>query len=619
MKKGVEKRVSFLLTIFVAVMLLMEVVPLLVEASGPTLVYINPASRTVSAGQTFTLNVSCTPGQSIKSYEFKVSFNPTLLQANSVTEGNIFNGYTTFFNAGTINNTAGTIVDVYGLILGAGGVSSPGNCAYISFTAHLASGTSTVGLYNVGVTNETAYVPITVTNGSVTLREFTLSVTLDGSGSVTKNPNQATYPYGTVVQLTAVPDTGWTFSSWSGNLSGSTNPTSITMNGNKSVTAHFTQNQYTLTVTIDGSGSVTKSPDQATYTYGQVVTLTAVPGTGWAFSSWTGDLTGSQNPTTITMNGNKAVTAHFTQNQYTLTVTIDGSGSVTKNPNQATYPYGTVVQLTATADTGWTFSSWSGDLSGSANPVSITMNGNKSVTAHFTQNQYTLTVTIDGSGSVTKNPDQATYSYGQVVTLTAVANSGWAFSYWSGDLSGSQNPKTITMNGNKAVTAHFVDAMAPQISSVARTTSSPLDTDPSYGWVNVSGTVTDNVAVSQVVLKIHTPSGSWNNVSMTTRTSGKYYYRSTTAFSAAGNYSYYIWAIDTSSNANSSSNVLFSMPANWDVNIDGYCTILDLVLISNHYDQIGSNGWIREDADNNGQIKVLDLVYLSNHFGESWF
>jgi uncharacterized repeat protein (TIGR02543 family) len=391
------------------------------------------------------------------------------------------------------------------------------------------------------------------------------------------------------------------------------------MNGNKSVTAHFTQNQYTLTVTIDGSGSVTKSPDQATYTYGQVVTLTAVPGTGWAFSSWTGDLTGSQNPTTITMNGNKAVTAHFTQNQYTLTVTIDGSGSVTKNPNQATYPYGTVVQLTATADTGWTFSSWSGDLSGSANPVSITMNGNKSVTAHFTQNQYTLTVTIDGSGSVTKNPDQATYSYGQVVTLTAVANSGWAFSYWSGDLSGSQNPKTITMNGNKAVTAHFVDAMAPQISSVARTTSSPLDTDPSYGWVNVSGTVTDNVAVSQVVLKIHTPSGSWNNVSMTTRTSGKYYYRSTTAFSAAGNYSYYIWAIDTSSNANSSSNVLFSMPANWDVNIDGYCTILDLVLISNHYDQIGSNGWIREDADNNGQIKVLDLVYLSNHFGESWF
>jgi uncharacterized repeat protein (TIGR02543 family) len=590
-----------------------------VTADNPTLVYVSPASKTVSAGQTFTITIQCTPGQPIKSYELQVSFDPTLLLANSVTEGTIFNGYTTFFNEGTINNTAGTIVNIYGLILGPGLVSNPGSLVSLSFTAELASGTSTIGLSEVGVTNETEYVPITVTNGTVTLREFTLSITIDGSGSVTKNPNQATYSYGTVVQLTATPNTGWSFSSWSGNLTGSTNPTSITMNGNKSVTAHFTQNQYTLTVTIDGSGSVTKNPDQATYTYGQVVTLTAVPSTGWVFSSWTGDLTGSQNPTTITMNGNKAVTAHFTQNQYTLTVTIDGSGSVTKNPNQATYTYGQVVTLTAVPSTGWAFSSWTGDLTGSQNPTTITMNGDKAVTAHFTQNQYTLTVTIDGSGSVTKNPDQAAYTYGQVVTLTAVPNTGWAFSSWTGDLTGSQNPTTITMNGNKAVTAQFVDSMPPQISNIARTTSNPLDTDPTYGWVNVSCTVTDNVAVSQVTLRIHNPSGSWNNVSMTTKTTGKYYYRSTTAFSTIGNYSYSIKAKDTSNNVNISSNIGFSMPPNWDINNDGECAIFDLVLISNHYNENGASGWIREDADNNGEIQVLDLVYLSNHYGESWW
>jgi hypothetical protein len=169
------------------------------------------------------------------------------------------------------------------------------------------------------------------------------------------------------------------------------------------------------------------------------------------------------------------------------------------------------------------------------------------------------------------------------------------------------------------VAAHFLDTAPPQISGVARTTSDPLDTNPLYGWVNVSGTVTDNVAVSQVVLKIHKPDGSWNNVSMTSRTPGKYYYRSTTAFFATGNYSYFIWAIDTSSNTNTSGTVLFSMPANWDVNIDGYCTILDLVLISNHYSQSGSNGWIREDVDNNGEIQVLDLVCVSNHYGEVWW
>lgn len=384
-------------------MLLMGVSPIFVEATSPTLVGIIPTNLIVSAGQTFTLNVSCTPGQPIKSYEFKVSFNTTLLQANSVTEGNIFNGYTTFFNAGIIDNTAGTIVDVYGLILGTGNVSSTGNCAYISFTAHLVSGASTVGLYDVGVTNETSYVPITVTNGSVVLREFTLNITINGSGSVTKNPDQATYTYGTIVQL------------------------------------------------------------------------------------------------------------------------------------------------------------------------------------------------------------------------TATANSGYALNSWSGDLSGSQNPTSITMDGNKSVTAHFVDIMPPQISGINRSTSNPLDTDPSYGWVNVSCTVTDNVAVSQVILRIHNPGGSWNNVSMITRTTGKYYYRTTTAFSTVGNYSYSIWAKDTSNNANTSSHVLFSMPPNWDVNIDGYCTILDLVLISNHYRQSGSNGWIREDADNNGEIKLLDLVYVSDFFGESWW
>lgn len=475
MQRGVEKRATLLPTVCVVVLLLTIVVPLPVKADGPTLVQVSPLSKTVSAGQTFTLDIACTPGQPIKAYELKVLFNPTLLQANSVSEGTIFTGYTTFFNDGTINNTAGTIVDVYGLILGVGSVTTPGSLVSISFTAHLSSGTSSISLSDVGVTNETTYVPITVTNGTVTLREFTLGVTLDGSGSVTKNPNQATYAYGTVVQLTATANAGWTFSSWTGNLSGSTNPTSITMNGNKSVTAHFTQNQYTLTITIDGSGSVTKNPNQATYTYGQVVTLTAVPGTGWAFSSWTGDLTGSQNP------------------------------------------------------------------------------------------------------------------------------------------------KTITMNGNKAVTAHFSDSAAPQISGVARVTSDPLDTNPVYGWVNVSCTVTDNVAVSQVVLRIHNPGGSWNNVSMITRTAGNYYYRSTTAFSSVGNYSYSIWAKDTSNNANTTSNIAFSMPANWDLNTDGHCTIFDLVLVSNHYGQSGSNGWIREDADNNGEVQVLDLVFVSNHYGESWW
>jgi PKD repeat protein len=169
MNEEVKKNVILLQTAVVIIILLLGVIPLVAQAGSSTLVQINPVSTTVSTDQTFTINVICTPGQSIKSFEFKVSFNSTLLQANAVSEGTIFNGYTTFFNAGIINNTAGTIINVYGIIQGVGVVSNQGSLVSLSFTARSASGVSTVGLYGVGVTNETHYVPITVMNGGVTI------------------------------------------------------------------------------------------------------------------------------------------------------------------------------------------------------------------------------------------------------------------------------------------------------------------------------------------------------------------------------------------------------------------------------------------------------------------
>lgn len=159
------------------------------------------------------------------------------------------------------------------------------------------------------------------------------------------------------------------------------------------------------------------------------------------------------------------------------------------------------------------------------------------------------------------------------------------------------------------------DIIPPQISAMSIVTSNPLDTNPTYGWVNISGTVTDNVAVSQVKLRIKNPNNSWNNVSMIARTTGKYYYRTTTAFSTVGNYTYSIWAKDTSNNVASSNNALFSMPSNWDININYKAGLLDIVMVSNQYGSTGNPGWIREDVDNNGVINVLDINLVSNHYG----
>src|SRR5262249_12656449 len=84
---------------------------------------------------------------------------------------------------------------------------------------------------------------------------------------------------------------------------------------------------------------------------------------------------------------------------FSLTTNIAGSGSVSRNPNAASYPSGTVVTLTAAAAAGFAFSGWSGDITSTANPVQITMNANKTVTATFTPvaTNFTLTTNVTGS------------------------------------------------------------------------------------------------------------------------------------------------------------------------------------------------------------------------------
>ncbi len=69
---------------------------------------------------------------------------------------------------------------------------------------------------------------------------------------------------------------------------------------------------------------------------------------------------------------------------------------------------------------------------------------------------HTLTIDAVDSGSVAKSPNQIKYNYGDVVELTANPVSGWSFVGWSGDLSGDDNPDTVTVIGDMSVTATFI-------------------------------------------------------------------------------------------------------------------------------------------------------------------
>jgi uncharacterized repeat protein (TIGR02543 family) len=295
----------------------------------------------------------------------------------------------------------------------------------------------------------------TSVTATFTQNEYNLDVNVVGSGTVSKEPLKMTYHFGDTVILTATPTTGSSFSGWSGAFSSATNPVFIIINGTTSVTATFTPIEYTLVVNIVGSGSVSKNPDKATYHFGDSVQLTATPNVGWTFSGWSGDLSGTANPTALIIDTNPTVTATFTQNEYNLAINIVGSGSVSKNPDKATYHFGDTVQLTATPAAGWTFSSWSEDLTSTANPAVLTIDTNPTVTATFTRIEYVLSVNVVGGGTVSKNPNQATYHLGDTVTLTATPEPGWTFSGWSGDLTGTANPAAFTIDANPAVTATF--------------------------------------------------------------------------------------------------------------------------------------------------------------------
>jgi hypothetical protein len=111
---------------------------------------------------------------------------------------------------------------------------------------------------------------------------------------------------------------------------------------------------------------------------------------------------------------------------------------------------------------------------------------------------YALTVNAGANGGVTLNPPGGSYASGTVVTLTPAPNSGYFFGSWSGDLSGNANPATITMDGNKSVTANFVAGTCSSVSVVASadTYMSGYNDDYNYGGVNLFK-VTNNSSGTQ--------------------------------------------------------------------------------------------------------------------------
>lgn len=203
-----------------------------------------------------------------------------------------------------------------------------------------------------------------------------------------KTAGSGAYRAGAVVTVTATPNTGYAFVNWtkSGNIVSTSSNYQFTLTANTTLVANFSavqSSQFALVLssapvvggTTSGSGS---------YNGGTSVTATAIANTGYTFVNWTknGVIASTSSAYTFPLNANTALVANFAINTFTLNVTAV-NGTVLKTPDQLTYNYGSVVHLTATPNTGYTFKSWSGDAAGAANPLTVLMNANKNITANF--------------------------------------------------------------------------------------------------------------------------------------------------------------------------------------------------------------------------------------------
>jgi alpha-tubulin suppressor-like RCC1 family protein len=225
----------------------------------------------------------------------------------------------------------------------------------------------------------------------------TLNTGTEGGGTVAIDPPAGAYFSNDLAVVTAAPAPGWRFLHWLGDETGTNPAATVSMSRNKCVQAVF---GAALGNTVVGSGGVVRSPAADLYPYGTQVRLAAVPQAGSYFALWGNAATGTNNPLTFPVtNPNPTVTAVFATlpaNQHALTVVPDGFGTVTNSPRGNRFGNGTNVTLRALPEPGQEFLGWSGDASGTSNPLVVTMTQSRVITANFTKRPRFAPILCDG-------------------------------------------------------------------------------------------------------------------------------------------------------------------------------------------------------------------------------
>jgi len=127
------------------------------------------------------------------------------------------------------------------------------------------------------------------------------------------------------------------------------------------------------------------------YNEGEILKLEAIPSENYSFDFWSGDLNSNNSLIDLVVDSDKTVFANFSKKRFEVNITIEGQGKVSKrlikSGSKNDYSYGSIVEILASPDNGWTFVKWQGDIeNNTTNPVHINIDGQKNIIAIFKKN-----------------------------------------------------------------------------------------------------------------------------------------------------------------------------------------------------------------------------------------
>jgi ribosome-associated toxin RatA of RatAB toxin-antitoxin module len=448
------------------------------DTTAPTVAITAPLdSATVSGNVTVAASASDNVG--VSKVEFYVN---NVLQATDTSSPYSFNWNTTSAangsytlsakaydaagNVGQSSNISVTVSNTYTISAsaGSGGTISPAGNSVVNYGGSqtfsitpdngykvadvTVDGSSVGAVTSYTFSNVTANHTISV---NFAVNTYTLTYTAGVNGTVSGSTPQTVNSGGSGTLVTAVANTGYHFVSWSDGVTTAAR-TDSNVTANISVTANFAVNTYTLTYTAGVNGTVSGSTPQTVNSGGSGTLVTAVANTGYHFVSWSDGVTTAAR-TDANVTANISVTATFAVNTYALTYTAGVNGTVSGSTPQTVNSGASGTPVTAVANTGYHFVSWSDGVTTAARTDS-NVTANISVTANFAVNTYTLTYTAGVNGTVSGSTSQTVNSGASGTPVTAVANSGYHFVSWSdGVTTAARTDANVT--ANISVTANF--------------------------------------------------------------------------------------------------------------------------------------------------------------------